>query len=434
MTTSPITANIYPNNLKNWEFDKPAQKQHNLNKLCDACGLEDSGCPTPSKTNSSGCLGINQNSFVKEIEGKIIDLLSESGFIYVPVINAYLAGKDNVFFNTADQSANFLESSGNFLLTPVRYLFSGKDVKSIDANQVLEMSQTFDYCKDSAGLEIFKTILAVLSLPVSLILGTALKGASYLAFPTSREMHKKIENEVFSTKIEKNDDYYRQIGIPQLFSNELLAHENYPARAPTEKQRAQTQAVKDVADLLEQKQIPHWLDCGTLLGARRHGQIIPWDLDVDMGILANDFTNVLHALRGLDPQKYAIQDWSCCRVPKMFLRVLIKETNSYLDLYAHELDVQNRTAAYKYSWTDSPWVPESITRREIIQCVPINTSDIFPLKKARFGNAVVHVPGNWEEFLKVKYGPNLSPSKVWNPTTGQYDKISDHPYWQQSNF
>src|SRR5579871_1705664 len=83
----------YPNNLKNREFDKaaetregpvdlrsakqvkrsepgpkgalnlsqakPAEKQHNLNKLCDASGLEGSGCPTQSKTDSSGCLGID---------------------------------------------------------------------------------------------------------------------------------------------------------------------------------------------------------------------------------------------------------------------------------------------------------------------------------------------------------------------------------------
>src|SRR5579862_4622681 len=60
---------LYPNDLKNREFDKkgalnlsqakPAQKRHNLNKLCDACGLEDnSGCPTQSKTDFSGRLGI----------------------------------------------------------------------------------------------------------------------------------------------------------------------------------------------------------------------------------------------------------------------------------------------------------------------------------------------------------------------------------------
>src|SRR5579871_4810559 len=132
---------------------------------------------------------IATNILSVDIAGKITDLLNKSDFIHVPLINAYLAAKDNVFFNTADQNANFLESSGNFFLTPFRYLYSGKDVKSIDAGQVLEMSQTFDYSKDSAGLEIFKTVAAILSLPVSLILGAALKGTSYLVSSTSREMH-----------------------------------------------------------------------------------------------------------------------------------------------------------------------------------------------------------------------------------------------------
>ena len=375
---------------------------------------------------------IKQNDFSKAITGKIVDLFIKLDYIHVPLNNAYYRFKDNVFFNTADQNANFLESSGNFLLTPVRYFFAGKDVKSIDANQV---SQTFDYSKDSSEMEIFKTVLAILSLPVSLILGGALKGASYLVSPSAREMHKKIESEVFSTKIEKNDDaYYRKLGVSQLYSNEVLPHENYPAPAPTKMQEVQIQCVKDVADLLEQKQIPHWLDCGTLLGARRHGRIIPWDLDVDMGIPANEFTNALHVLRGLDPQKYEVQDWSSGRVSKTYLRVLIKEANAYLDIYGHALDEQNRTATSVYSWKDSPWVPEFMKKREIVQCKPIQISDIFPLKKAQFGNAMVRVPGNWEPFLKVKYGSNLSPAKIWNPATGQYDKVPDHPYWQQSDF
>jgi len=63
-----ITEDLYPNNLKNREFDKesaldlsqalPASKQLNLNKLGDGDGLKDNGCSTPSKTDSSGYLGI----------------------------------------------------------------------------------------------------------------------------------------------------------------------------------------------------------------------------------------------------------------------------------------------------------------------------------------------------------------------------------------
>lgn len=49
--------------------------------------------------------------------------------------------------------------------------------------------------------------------------------------------------------------------------------------------------------LLERHHIPHWLDFGALLGAARTGEFIPWDSDVDFGILQADLER-LRALKG----------------------------------------------------------------------------------------------------------------------------------------
>jgi hypothetical protein len=48
-------------------------------------------------------------------------------------------------------------------------------------------------------------------------------------------------------------------------------------------------------DLLTRHGITHWLDFGALLGAVRDGELIPWDSDVDLGILDGD-VEAVHAL------------------------------------------------------------------------------------------------------------------------------------------
>jgi hypothetical protein len=44
---------------------------------------------------------------------------------------------------------------------------------------------------------------------------------------------------------------------------------------------------------LNSKNIPYWLTYGTLLGAVREHKMIPWDEDIDIGILINDLPSLL---------------------------------------------------------------------------------------------------------------------------------------------
>jgi hypothetical protein len=48
------------------------------------------------------------------------------------------------------------------------------------------------------------------------------------------------------------------------------------------------QIMSDVDNILNQLKIEYWVDGGTLLGAVRHGGIIPWDDDLDLDIHQND--------------------------------------------------------------------------------------------------------------------------------------------------
>lgn len=65
------------------------------------------------------------------------------------------------------------------------------------------------------------------------------------------------------------------------------------------------QMLKDFDKICKEIGVKYWLSSGTLIGAARHGGFIPWDDDIDVEMLKEDYDRLLKNFKETD--KYVIQ-------------------------------------------------------------------------------------------------------------------------------
>ena len=85
--------------------------------------------------------------------------------------------------------------------------------------------------------------------------------------------------------------------------------------------------IKDIDELCRRHNIQYYLFGGSALGARRHNGFIPWDDDLDIALLPEDYEKFITiAKKELDPNRYFIQvgkiDW-----PEDFSKIKLRGTH-----------------------------------------------------------------------------------------------------------
>ena len=165
-------------------------------------------------------------------------------------------------------------------------------------------------------------------------------------------------------------------------------------------QMEQLNTLKFLAEICRQNDIRWWLSSGTLLGAARHKGFIPWDDDIDIVMLKEDYKRLERILGDLESDEYFFQSIktdveyinifsklrrkSGCRDAKDRRNAYYKYKGVGLDIFA--IEKTNRLSAviakflyhniqYPTSYIKTAWVRRPLVR--LIEALHLGL--IFPL-------------------------------------------------------
>ena len=129
-------------------------------------------------------------------------------------------------------------------------------------------------------------------------------------------------------------------------------------------------------------QLRYWLDYGTLLGAVRDGKMIPWDWDVDVGLMKEEIESVPQLGALLKSKGLSVTRKTTCRLDIC----LIESNKACLDVFMY--------VARK--------ADNSVIRCELDDAFryQFSASFINPTKRIMFEGHMLHGPNNPEKFLK----------------------------------
>ncbi|PRD26168.1 UNVERIFIED_CONTAM: Fkrp [Trichonephila clavipes] len=171
------------------------------------------------------------------------------------------------------------------------------------------------------------------------------------------------------------------------------------------------QTARYVFSILEKCGVRYWLEGGSLLGAVRTGDIIPWDYDVDIGIYKEDIQKCEWLKNSV---QQSIVDthgfvWEKA-VEGDFIRVQFSQTN-HLHIDIFPFYSRNGTM------TKDTWFVDHKQDTEFPEHF------LKPLYQIKFVGMTVSAPNNYKEFLELKFGKGVIQKPEYpNPNVMKFSK------------
>ena len=160
-----------------------------------------------------------------------------------------------------------------------------------------------------------------------------------------------------------------------------------------------------VTTILRDAGIKYWIDGGTLLGAVRDGDIIPWDDDADIGVHYKDFMVEL-------PKLYEIIKRSFITCNDIEYKLFVEIHYDMVKVFIPNLWVQTPTRIIGTPTIDIfPWrksgdkveLFSARQRKQFKNCFYLK-SELFPLKEHKFGTYTLLGANEPMGYLNRYYG------------------------------
>lgn len=246
--------------------------------------------------------------------------------------------------------------------------------------------------------------------------------------------------------------------------------------------------LKDIDVFCKENNLKYWLIYGTLLGAVRHKGFIPWDDDIDIGMLREDYNKLEELFKNNKIQdKYKLlTEKSSKNYPYSFYKISSRENfcdwngteddkGIFLDIFPFDMYTKEAVKYLDKLCFNRKMIAELLNerrkeknyfirriitlKREILKIKNYflriklkkyqtfnkgkyifndlsiktvnfyNFTEIFPLKKLFFETQEYYVPNNWDAYLKKVYGnymqlPPIEKRKSEHPIGHFYIKKS----------
>jgi hypothetical protein len=181
-------------------------------------------------------------------------------------------------------------------------------------------------------------------------------------------------------------DYSCSANTQRCFNNILSPHykyeyfgDNTPACCATHLYHT----IIDVTTVLTKHNIKYFISFGTLLGAIRHGGLIPWDTDTDIIIAESDKNRAIEVLKQELDGYWVLEDRDEKSVGSL-IRVNVSKINTlHIDLFTYIENEDGIVFGYNRYFAKS---------------------DIFPLKQIDFYTTKLYAPNNLKKQLETFYG------------------------------